>query len=122
MRFWASLISTNGQISSNNFTLILSAIVSSVVGICVCFVLCWDVVHNNYVKTDMESMGIFMLCMGGYLAGGSVSKVFQMRRKGRRVEPYMEEMGENGNDDCYDNNDDTICGTSRKCKNCECDD
>lgn len=66
----------------------------------------------------MESMGIFMLCIGGYLAGGSVSKVFQMRKKGRRVEPYMEAMGENGNDD----NDDTICGTSRKCKKCECDD
>ena len=112
MRFWASLISTDGQISSKNFTLIVSAIVSAIAGICVCFVMCWDVIHNNYVKTDMESMGIFMLCMGGYLAGGSVSKVFQGRGKGARMGPYMEQMEENQSS--YEEDDEPTYGSSKK--------
>lgn len=113
MRFWASLISTDGQISSKNFTLIVSAIVSAIVGLCVCFVMCWDVIHNNYVKTDMESMGIFMLCMGGYLAGGSVSKVFQERGKGMRMRQYMEQM-EQQNQPYYEEDDEPTYGSSKK--------
>ena len=114
MSFWTSLISTDGQVSSKNFTLIISAIVSSIVGMCVCFVLCWDVVHNGYVKTDMESMGIFMLCMGGYLAGGSVSKVFQGRGKGMRVRPYLEEVDEN--QPYYEEDDEPTYSSQRKRK------
>lgn len=93
MKFWRSLVSINGSDSSKNFTLIVSAIVSAIVGVCVCFVLCWDVVHNGYVKTDMESMGIFMLCMGGYLAGGSVTKLMSVRIRGRhpRVSEYIDD-------------------------------
>lgn len=98
MKFWRSLININAPDSSKSFTLVISALISAVVGICVCFVLCWDVIHNNYIKTDMESMGIFMLCMGGYLAGGSASKIFG-DRKGSRAIQYMENMNDELNEE-----------------------
>ena len=128
MRFWKSLISSNGEISSKNFTLITSSVVSAVIGVCVCFVMCWDVIHNSYVKTDMEGMGIFMLCMGGYLAGGSVSKVFQYRMRGRKIRPYVEDMNEmdeppyNREPPYYEDDDEPIYGASNKKKKEQSDD
>lgn len=90
MGFWKILISDNEALNSKNFALIVSSVVSAIVGICVCFVICWDVIHNNYIKTDMENMGVFMLCMGGYLAGGSVTKVFQGIKSGSKIRPYID--------------------------------
>lgn len=99
MAFWHSLISINKPESSKSFTLVVSAIVSAIVGLCICFILVWDVIHNGYIKTNMEDMGIFMLCMGGYLAGGSVSKVFNSN-KYERIAPYLE-----NNEEMEDEND-----------------
>lgn len=98
MAFWHSLISINKPESSKSFTLVVSAIVSAIVGLCICFILVWDVIHNGYIKTNMEDMGIFMLCMGGYLAGGSVSKVFNSN-KYERIAPYLENNEEMENED-----------------------
>ena len=102
MAFWHSLISINKPESSKSFTLVVSAIVSAIVGLCICFILVWDVIHNGYIKTNMEDMGIFMLCMGGYLAGGSVSKVFNSN-KYERIAPYLENNEEmEDEDDTYE--------------------
>lgn len=98
MAFWHSLISINKPESSKSFTLVVSAIVSAIVGLCICFILVWDVIHNGYIKTNMEDMGIFMLCMGGYLAGGSVSKVFNSN-KYERIAPYLENNEEMEDED-----------------------
>lgn len=113
MGFWKSLVSINRPESSRSFALITSTIVSAIVGLCVCFTLCWDVIHNNYVKTDLESMGVFMLCMGGYLAGGSVGKLTQfMGGRHPRIQPYLDEMNDN-----FDEDDEPTYGTANKAKN-----
>lgn len=116
MGFWKLLMSNNEALSSKNFTLIVSTVVSAIVGICVCFVICWDVIHNNYIKTDMENMGVFMLCMGGYLAGGSVTKVFQGRRRGRKLRPYIEDEEETPiyEEEEDDGDEEQVYGKSKK--------
>lgn len=79
MRFFKylqSLISVDSVNSSKSFTLVLSAIIAFMSGVVVCFVLVYDVVTNGYIKSNLEDMGIFMLCMGGYMAGSGVPKIF----------------------------------------------
>lgn len=123
MAFWHSLISINKPESSKSFTLVISAIVSAIVGLCICFILIWDVTHNGYIKTNMEDMGIFMLCMGGYLAGGSVSKVFQSK-KYDRIAPYVEnsEDMDEESDDYTDYEDVDTPKRKHHHKRCNCND
>ena len=57
----------------------IGAVISFIVGLVICFVISYDVLSNGYVKTDLESMGIFMLCVGGYMAGSGIPKIFGER-------------------------------------------
>lgn len=79
--FLKDLVRADSLESSKSFTLVTAAIVGGLVGIAVIFCLVWDVVHNGYIRTDLESLGIFMLCVGGYVAGNSVSKAMAEIRK-----------------------------------------
>lgn len=92
LSYMKSLIETDTGNSSRSFTLVLSAIISFISGLVVCFVITYDVITNGYVKTDLEATGIFMLCMGGYMAGGSVSKIFGDRgsKKAKHLDDYDE--------------------------------
>lgn len=76
-----SLIKANTLDSSKSFALVLSVLIGALVGLCVCFCLLWDVCHNGYIKTDLDSLGIFLLCAGGFMAGGGVNKALSERRK-----------------------------------------
>lgn len=76
-----SLIKANTLDSSKSFSLVLSVLVGALIGICVCFCLIWDVCVNGYIKTDLDSLGIFLLCVGGFMAGGGASKVLADGRK-----------------------------------------
>ena len=87
-RYMKSLIETDTGNSSKSFTLVLSAIISFISGLVICFVITYDVITNGFVKTDLEATGIFMLCMGGYMAGGSVSKIFGDRDRNRRTKHW----------------------------------
>lgn len=64
--------------------MVVSVLIGALMGIGVLFCIIWDVVKNGYVKSDLESMGVFLLCVGGYMVGGSVSKIVseRARRKG----------------------------------------
>ena len=90
-RYMKSLIETDTGNSSKSFTLVLSAIISFISGLMICFVITYDVITNGFVKTDLEATGIFMLCMGGYMAGGSVSKIFGDRDRNRRTKHWDDE-------------------------------
>ena len=48
-------------------------------------------------KKDYEKAGIFMLCMGGYMAGSSVSKIFGDRAE-NRIYDRMDRMGMSDNE------------------------
>ena len=75
-KYLGSLIKNDTGNSSKSFTLVLSAIISFIAGLTICGILIYDAYCNGYIKTDLEKAGIFMLCMGGYMAGSSVSKIF----------------------------------------------
>ena len=75
-KYMKSLIETDTGNSSKSFALVMSTIISFITGLVICFVISYDVVVNGYVKTDLESMGIFMLCIGSYIAASGVPKIF----------------------------------------------
>lgn len=76
-----SLIKANSLDSSKSFALVLSSIVGALIGFCVCFCLIWDVCTNGYLKTDLDALGLFMLCIGGFMAGGGINKALSERKK-----------------------------------------
>ena len=80
-----SLIKANTLDSSKSFALVLSVLVGALIGFCVCFCLIWDVCSNGYLKTDLDSLGIFLLCAGGFMAGGGVNKALSERIKTRKT-------------------------------------
>lgn len=80
-----SLIKANTLDSSKSFALVLSVLVGALIGLCVCFCLIWDVCSNGYLKTDLDSLGIFLLCAGGFMAGGGVNKALSERIKTRKT-------------------------------------
>ena len=80
-----SLIKANTLDSSKSFALVLSVLVGALIGLCVCFCLIWDVCSNGYLKTDLDSLGIFLLCAGGFMAGGGINKAMSERIKTRKT-------------------------------------
>lgn len=76
-----SLIKANSLDSSKSFALVLSSIVGALIGLCVCFCLVWDVCANGHLETDLDSLGLFMLCIGGFMAGGGLNKAIGERRR-----------------------------------------
>ena len=67
-------IDDNSSMSVSSITLLLSAFIGFMLGLCMCFVLIYDVVTNGYVKTDLIDLGIFLLASGGYIAGSGIPK------------------------------------------------
>lgn len=67
--------------SSKSFALLVSTITGGILSIAVCFILIFDVLTNGYVKTDLADLGIFLLCIGGYIAGSGVTKAISERHK-----------------------------------------
>lgn len=86
-----SLIKANTLDSSKSFALVLSVLIGALIGLCVCFCLIWDVCSNGYLKTDLDSLGIFLLCAGGFMAGGGVNKALSERKN-------IKQKGENANE------------------------
>ena len=74
-------IMANRLDSRKSFALVLSILVGAFVGLCVGFCLIWDVCTNGYLKTDLDALGVFMLCIGGFMAGGGLNKAIFERNK-----------------------------------------
>lgn len=86
-----SLIKADTLDSSKSFALVLSSLIGAFVGLCVCFCLIWDVCANGYIRTDLDALGLFMLCIGGFMAGGGINKALSERKKSTIVKPNNEE-------------------------------
>lgn len=78
-----SLIKADTLDSSKSFALVLSSLVGALIGLCVCFCLIWDVCTNGYLKTELDALGLFMLCIGGFMAGGGINKALSEKRNNR---------------------------------------
>lgn len=76
-----SLVKANTLDSSKSFALVLSSLIGAFVGLCVCFCLIWDVCANGYIRTDLDALGLFMLCIGGFMAGGGINKAISERKR-----------------------------------------
>lgn len=89
-----SLIKADTLDSSKSFALVLSVIVGALIGLCVCFCLVWDVCSNGHITTDLDALGIFLLCVGVYMAGGGLNKTIAERRlNGKRDEDRKQDKG-----------------------------
>lgn len=101
LKFIRSLIRANTLDSSKSFALVVSVLVGAAIGVSICFCLVWDVVKNGKVTTDLESLGIFLLCVGGFMAGGGINKAIAENRNhkngtGKEITPGypVEQSGE----------------------------
>lgn len=95
MRLFAymrNLLDVESPDSSKSFTLVISALVSAIVGLTMCFVIVYDVLTNGYVKTDLNDAGVFLLCAGGYMAGAGVTKAVVDSGRGRRRRPSYNDI------------------------------
>lgn len=79
--YMKSLIKAGTLDSSKSFALVLCVLVGALIGLCVCFCLVWDVVANGHLVTDLDGLGIFLLCVGGFMAGGGIHKTVSEQRK-----------------------------------------
>lgn len=84
-RYLKSLIKANSLDSSKSFALVLSSIVGALLGLCVCFCLVYDVCTNGYLKTNLDSLGLFILCTGGFMAGGGLNKALSERKRNKEI-------------------------------------
>ena len=85
--FWTyfkKLGDVNNPNSSKSFALLVSTITGGILAVAICFILVFDVLTNGYVKTDLADLGIFLLCVGGYIAGSGVTKAISDRHKPSR--------------------------------------
>lgn len=80
VEYLKSLIKANSLDSSKSFALVLSVAIGALMGICVCFCLIWDVCSNGHLVTDLDGLGVFLLCVGGFMAGGGMNKALSERR------------------------------------------
>ena len=76
-----SLIKADTDDSSKSFALVLSVLVGALIALCVCFCMIWDVCSNGYLKTDLNSLGVFLLCVGAFMVGGGISKTLYSMKK-----------------------------------------
>ncbi len=74
MNYIKSLIQNGTMDSSKSFALIVGVLIGALIGLVTCFILIYDVWTNGYIKTNLNDLGIFLLCVGGYIAGGGINK------------------------------------------------
>lgn len=82
IKYIKSLIRADSLDSSKSFAMLLSTTTGTVISLAVCFCIIWDVCTNGYVKTDLDSLGLFLLCVGGFMAGGGLNKAISEGKRG----------------------------------------
>lgn len=64
-------------------------------GLTLCGAVAYDVALDGKIDSDMQDMGLLMLCMGGFVGGSSASKIFGERAEGKfRRQRLREEIPE----------------------------
>ena len=84
LKFVCSLIRNDTGNSSKSYSLVLAASVGALIGITIAICLFIDVYRNGSIQTDLDSLGIFLLCVGGYMAGGGLNKMVSEREMAKR--------------------------------------
>ena len=92
-----SLIKTGTGDSSKSFALVLSALIGALLGLCICFILIFDVAMDGMVNTSLGDLGIFLMAVGVFMVGGGFSKT--MTEKLWKHQPHKHS---HGHEDEYD--------------------
>lgn len=99
-----SLIRTGTGDSSKSFALVLSALIGALLGLCICFILIFDVAMDGVVDTSLGDLGIFLMAVGVFMVGGGFSKT--MTEKFWKKQPHQHQHShEHENDSTYENED-----------------
>lgn len=69
-----SLIKSGTGDSSKSFSLVLSALIGALLGLCICFILVFDVAMDGVVNTSLGDLGVFLMAVGVFMVGGGFSK------------------------------------------------
>lgn len=94
LKFVSSLIRNDTGNSSKSYSLVLAASVGALIGITIAICLFIDVYKNGSIQTDLDSLGIFLLCVGGYMAGGGLNKMVSEREMAKRGKVEKKEASE----------------------------
>ena len=76
IKYLGSLIKNDTGNSSKSFALVMSTIVSFLTSLVICGILVYDVYCNGFIKTDLEALGIFIICVYSGNAASGVPKIF----------------------------------------------
>ena len=99
-KYFYTLTDVTNRNSSKSFALLVSTITGGLIALCVCFALVYDVTSNSYIKTNLSDLGIFLLCVGMYIAGSGIPKAIA-----GRFDDKMVKLGERKNEEEEDLSD-----------------
>lgn len=93
-RYLGSLVRNDTGNSSKSFALVMSTIMSFIMTLLVGGILLYDVYCNGYIRTDLESLAIFMICVYSGVPASGIPKIFGERSIGRehRVNHHHEDV------------------------------
>ena len=90
INYLQSLAEANSGQSSKAFAVLASTLISFITGLVLCFAISYDVYVDGVVDSNLEDMGILMLCMGGFVGGSSISKIFGDRAESSHYDKHRE--------------------------------
>ena len=94
--YFSSLNKVNSGNSSKSFALFMSTLSSFIISLFICGILAYDVYVNGYIRTDLEALAIFMVCVYTSIPASGVPKIFGERNFSRvKEEKKNEEELEN---------------------------
>ena len=80
--YLGSLVRNDTGNSSKSFALVMSTIMSFIITLLVGGILLYDVYCNGYIRTDLESLAIFMICVYSGVPASGIPKIFGERSIG----------------------------------------
>ena len=93
MKKLLNYLSTFPKIGSGNSTRLLALFISALTGgfialVVIPFILIYDIVQNGHIETDLAELGIFLLAVGGYIAGSGFNvKIPDLKKKNEEGSP-----------------------------------
>lgn len=112
LTFLRSIVDNSNSNSSKSFALLISTLTGGLIALCVCFILIFDAVTNGFIKTDLADLGIFLLCVGMYIAGSGITKAISGRFD--KFGPSSRDNSDDYEDEqLYNNRDDDLRGKKK---------
>lgn len=83
-KYLGSLSRNNSGDSSKSFAIVMQSITSFIVTVFMCCILSYDAYVNGYIKTDLESLAVFIMCVYAGVPVSGVPKILGERNEKNR--------------------------------------